>query len=147
MDNDLLKRVEELEKKINYLLQKQIEKVKYFNNGTKSLHYFVDTDGKYHGMYRSWYKSGLIKEEGEYVHHKKNGTWKHWFSNGNLEYVVNYINGVKHGNEKKMFINKTIQSDQNYHYGTFHGSCSWWEPTGKLIHTHIYDNGKLIEHS
>jgi hypothetical protein len=43
-----------------------------------------------HGVSRSWYSSGPIREQGSYVHGKRDGRWTYWNSDGTVARTITY---------------------------------------------------------
>ena len=61
-----------------------------FNNRCR---FFVDENGKYHGLYRYWYSNGKLSYEKNYKNGKGHALCRSWDSNGNLYYEINYKDG------------------------------------------------------
>jgi antitoxin component YwqK of YwqJK toxin-antitoxin module len=84
-------------------------------------------DGKLHGPYISWYKSGQKKKEGmffnadPYFALKKDGIWTEWYENGQMKLQWTYKDGVKHGPSK------------------------WWDKNGKMGYNTMYENGIALK--
>jgi antitoxin component YwqK of YwqJK toxin-antitoxin module len=43
------------------------------------------------GIYKSYYESGELSEEVNYINDKKDGIYKSYYESGQLEYEINYI--------------------------------------------------------
>jgi hypothetical protein len=57
--------------------------------------YFKDNEEN--GPYKSYYKSGKIKDVGSFENAQKSGNWKTFYENGNLMNEVNYKDGKPEG--------------------------------------------------
>ena len=49
------------------------------------------------GYYKSYYESGAIKIEADYLNYDLIGPWKKYYENGELEWLVNYKDGYRQG--------------------------------------------------
>ena len=54
-------------------------------------------DGKLHGTWRTYDRSGQLLSEAEYRNGKKHGTWRIWDELGTQRYEMNYEDGRKTG--------------------------------------------------
>ena len=50
-------------------------------------------DGKFDGLYTSWYDDGKKSSEGTYKDMKENGLWDSWYENGQKKYEKTYRDG------------------------------------------------------
>ena len=50
-------------------------------------------DGKKHGKYRYWHRSGKLWHECSYKNGEYHGIYKEWYYNGQLEEESTYVNG------------------------------------------------------
>ncbi|MFH2094067.1 MAG: hypothetical protein ABIJ16_00090 [Bacteroidota bacterium] len=63
--------------------------VMFYENGQTQ---FVENvkEGKKHGVYEGYYKTGLKKTQGRYENGKRKGVWKWWNEKGEVYYQVDY---------------------------------------------------------
>ncbi|NMH86696.1 hypothetical protein HHX25_04215 [Flavivirga sp. Y03] len=97
------------------------------------------------GNLQTYYVSGNLKSDIEYVAGRKEGYEKHWFENGSKSMERLYIKGVKSGVHKAWW-NDTILKFE-YHFnekGEYHGIVREWYETKQLYRDFNYVNGKEV---
>ncbi|MBU1864299.1 MAG: toxin-antitoxin system YwqK family antitoxin [Candidatus Omnitrophica bacterium] len=123
-----------------------------------------------HGDFRSYYTSGILKQEGKFRKGKRDGILKQYYENGKIKAEWHFKKGKQHGPCKKYYENKnlkaewmykdnridgihtkyyedgTIESEWRYRKGKRDGKCFVYDVDGKLKYTEIYKNDKKIEH-
>ncbi len=117
--------------------------------------YYCDLDNKKQGKYKSYFKSGTIKEEGIYQNSKKVGQWKFYNSCKKhddsiyialISRVVSYKNGKKHGNFIEYDYLGTVLGEGQYNNDFLIGECIWYYLDDQLHSIETYsENGKLID--
>jgi len=70
----------------NYYTGKIIE---FYKNGVKKFEVKY-LQGKPDGRYYCWFKTGQIKNTGEYLNGKRIGVWKWYNEKGVVEYLIDY---------------------------------------------------------
>jgi len=65
------------------------------------------------GQYKTWYRNGQIREEGEYKNGLSNGLFIEYYEDGKIRAIGHYLNGKKEG-EHIVNINDKIYSKKNY---------------------------------
>jgi len=86
-------------------------KEEYIQYGDKCLYKSYYETGELHeecnyinglkeGNYKSYYKNGRLLKECNYTTDKMNDIYKSYFINGQLEVECNYVNGLKEGSYK-----------------------------------------------
>ena len=72
--------------------------VKKYFPGTNKIEFETEYfKGKKDGLFRSWYKNGILYEEITYKEGKKHGLSRHWYQNGQLQQEYTYKNDKKDG--------------------------------------------------
>ena len=113
-------------------------------------------NGKLHGYSQEYFSSrdnfypDMLKEEGNYIHGKKDGTWKFYYRNysgdsiNRLAYIINYKNDLEHGKYISYYEDGSVKSKSSYKNGKRHGLWQeWYEINGKLSSSRHYKAGKL----
>lgn len=95
----------------------QTEHKTHHSNGQLKEYCLYDKNEKLHGVWKSYYESGQLKETGEYNAGKKTGTWKAYHTNGKVWETSTYNkDGLHtgeirqyHDNGKPVRVGKTIK--------------------------------------
>ncbi|WP_248724214.1 toxin-antitoxin system YwqK family antitoxin [Seonamhaeicola sp. ML3] len=119
------------------------------------------------GYAREYYKSGVLKSEGNYIEQELNGIWRSYFDTGEIEWEIAYLNGYKHGVYRQFFRNGNLRLEgvnsedkQNgiekrfYETGylhweghflndEFHGVWKEYDTSGKQINLLKYKKGRI----
>ena len=74
-----------------------------------------------HGWYKSYYESGKVKEEGNYVDKKTDGKWVWYYESGKVFWERNYVDGKREGK-----------------------SVGYWE-NGEIRDEDFWEDGKCVE--
>jgi len=86
--------------------------------------------------YREWksfYKNGQLKENGNFLDKKKNGEWKYFFESGQLNVVTHYNkNGDPDGERRAYFKNGNLRETGYYVNGKIDGEVRFYYRNGKL---------------
>lgn len=148
-----------------------LEKTTYKNGLVEKEERFFDTgrphktyrkvNGKYHGKFIIYKRSGKKELEGEYNQGYKTGLWKTYIGDeGLLSYEINYKNDTQHGLKKAYNYTGKLKYQGNYNNGEKDGLWKWYNKDGKMIkevsyelgnelfstHKSYYSNGILREH-
>lgn len=91
-----------------------------YRNGVLLEEIYVDSNGEYHGLWRSYSGGGFKCHDMYFYHGKKVGIWRSWNDRGMLMRYTAYSNGLKNGEE--------VDFDYS---------------TGIVNSIHRYKNGKL----
>ena len=92
------------------------------------------------GLYKEYYSTGELREEGIVSNHKKGNKWIGYFKNGNFkwkEYITN-----KTGWTMKYYENGQIADSFYFLNGLQHGRRTTWYENGKVERISTYVNGK-----
>lgn len=125
-------------------------------------------DGKWHGLYETWYKNGKLKSKLNYLEGRRDGVARWWYDNGEKRLECNYSNGEFDGKRTAWDRNgkllgeleckdnvrwdgqyvgfndesKSVVEISNYRDGKTHGQYETWYADGKPKHKSNYVNGK-----
>ena len=91
-------------------------------------------DGKFDGLYLTWYENGQKKNEGNYNNYKYVGKWTSWFENGQKEKEETFKD------RKKGFY--TTKWDEWYDNGKKKSKGNWKAGNLDGLHTNWYENGQ-----
>ena len=120
-----------------------IVKYKCKNNGRKVL--LTKRNGKYHGLYVSWYNNGNIVEKFNYFKNEFDGIMNAWDSTGNLLTERNYTKGIPIGFHKDYYSKNKPEKFTHYNSsGKKHGLCETWRKDGTRKDSVVYNNGVSI---
>ncbi|WP_405607478.1 toxin-antitoxin system YwqK family antitoxin [Polaribacter sp. Asnod1-A03] len=117
--------------------------VKYHKNDTlseKTGFY----NGKKQGVYRVWYKTGMLKLRSHYNQNALEGNYKTWWSNGFLASDVSFIKGKKEGVEKQWYNDGTLSKERNLLNGQEEGLQRAWLQNGKIYVNYEAKNGRTF---
>ncbi len=80
----------------------KLKQVKYYKSNVIKEEYYVLKKNSYikHGVFRSYYDNGIIKESGEFSMNKRNGEWKEYGTDGKVKRIIRYNNGQKTDDRK-----------------------------------------------
>jgi hypothetical protein len=109
--------------------------VTYYPDGTLQTEINLDSNKRYHGIAKKYYKEGQLKSETLYDH----GTTKvakQYYENGNLEMEFPYEDGQKHGLRKKYWENGQLQSQMTYVKGEPKADLIEYKSTGDKLTTY-----------
>ncbi|MEQ6121733.1 membrane-binding protein [Reichenbachiella sp. MALMAid0571] len=149
--------------------QERYVKTTYYDEAhevVKEQYYVNDTiDNKLEGKYSSFFLSGSLKSEGNYVNNEASGIWKYYFENGNLKTTGVFDKGKSTGiwtyyfeqggkrseglleNNKKVgewvyyFENQEIKSRGKYNQDVREDIWNYFYEDGELKAQAYYDNG------
>lgn len=84
------------------------------------------------GIYKLYYKSGKIKEEGTYKNDKKEGIIKRYYESGKVIQEETYKNNEQNGIVKSYYENGKLMEQGNYKDGKAIGIVELYDENGKL---------------
>ena len=91
-------------------------------------------NGRLDGYSRTWFENGIISSESKYSNGQPHGLWKIFHPDGSIMYEVHYEYGKKNGVEKWYYRNGQIKSEQNFIHGQTDGEITRWQLDGTLIY-------------
>lgn len=105
------------------------------------------------GLWKEFYESKAIKQEGRYKNDKKNGYFKTYAEDGNLLETLKYEDGIlipdpielsKLDIKREYHPNAQVKSVGSYNKGVKEGVHREFTLTGEVSASKIYSNGKVI---
>lgn len=111
-----------------------------YNNGIKLAEGIYDEQGRRQGLWKYFFVTGEIKEQGSYKNDKKTGTWKYFFLNGEVEQIGEYVNDLPEGTWRWFYANNQTRLEEEYIDGFEEGPSVEYSETGTII-----AEGKYIE--
>ena len=97
------------------------------------------------GLNLSYYPSGELKSEINYINGKKEGPGKWYFKSGKLKYQGTWKNGIQEGDESAYYESGQLKAQGALKNGRASGVYKEFSTSGELI-THMkYENGELID--
>ena len=114
---------------------------KKFENGRL---FAIETiaDGKFHGLYQSFYPDGSLNSVGNYENDEMVGVWKRYYRNGQLMEEVSFEGNLENGPFKEYYENGSIKAEGQYLDGDQeHGELRLYNEKGVLIRKMNCDRG------
>ena len=91
-------------------------------------------EGQHHGTYQTFYPSGKVNVEGEYVDNVMTGKWKRYYPDGDLMEVVTFENNEENGSFVEFYPNGNVKAEGDYLNGdNEHGELFLYDINGILI--------------
>lgn len=101
-------------------------------------------NGKKQGVYKVWFKNGVLKVTSHYNQNVLVGSYKAWWQNGNLASEANYEKGKMHGVERKWFSDGSLSKERNLVKGRENGLQRAWLQNGKIYVNYEAKNGRTF---
>ena len=102
-------------------------------------------DGKKHGVWEEYYGTGLLSFRVHFIDGKKDGLSETYHSNGMLRFIGNYKDGKSEGLWTNYYNNGHFSNKTNYKDGKRDGLKEEFNEDGSLIKTETYKDGELVE--
>ena len=93
---------------------------------------------------RSYYPTGNLEYEAEFVNGKLDGTSRVWSEDGTLLSVSEYSNGRPHGKWQIFHPSKKLKCETTYFHSQKHGYERWYYENGQLKSEKKYEYGDPI---
>jgi antitoxin component YwqK of YwqJK toxin-antitoxin module len=97
------------------------------------------------GYYRSYYESGTIKVEANYLERELVGEWKKYYENGLLEWLVNYEEGYRQLAYKHFYENGDLKLEGNNFKDKLFGEEKRYLPNNVLEWIGSYKDGLFVK--
>ncbi|MBW1740110.1 MAG: hypothetical protein JRJ42_03125 [Deltaproteobacteria bacterium] len=97
-------------------------------------------DGKRHGKWIFWYRSGQKQLEGEYIKGKKTGTWVKWDERGEKITEGEFLHGKMHGKWTDWYLSGQKALESHWFLGKRDGKWTYWNMHGDLEKIENYDH-------
>ena len=116
----------------NPSIQKEVEQ-SFFSSG--NLEYEAEfVNGKLDGTSKVWLEDGTLHSISKYSNNQPHGIWEKFHPNGKLMFEINYEYGKKHGLEKWYYENGNLKSEQEFDFGISILEITRWNIDGTLIY-------------
>ena len=86
----------------------------FYKGGQLEMEINLNGQNNHHGLFRTWYENGQLKEEGNFKDNKTDGLWKEYTENGQLKKEINYKDGKL--DESKTEKDNSIDSKLRIHF-------------------------------
>jgi len=96
-------------------------------------------DGKRHGRWVFWYRSGQRQLEGKYEVGRKTGTWVKWTENGAKITEGEFFSDKMHGMWTDWYENGQKAVESRWYMGKRDGKWTYWDTDGALKKVETYD--------
>ncbi|TYA74241.1 toxin-antitoxin system YwqK family antitoxin [Seonamhaeicola marinus] len=100
---------------------------------------------KYSQTIYNYHKNGQLKQSFKKVNEHYDGSIKVYYENGNLSHDITFINGKREGYGYEYFENGNIKFKAFYVNDLIEGEMQEFDEKGKLIKTHIAENGEEVD--
>lgn len=94
------------------------------------------------GIASTYFASGKVQENINFVDGIKHGPRQSWFNNGTLSFETSYVKGRQHGITRSWWNNGKLRSESNYEMGSVHGEQKQWYYEGNLYKKRNLNMGK-----
>ena len=101
-------------------------------------------DGKYHGLYKQWWKSGQKWLEITFKDGKKDGLATQWYEHGQKLEEANWKEDKEEGLATKWYKNGQKKAERTYKNGKMDGLYTLWYENGQKAGEGNYKDGKLM---
>jgi antitoxin component YwqK of YwqJK toxin-antitoxin module len=99
-------------------------------------------DGVPQGHWRTWYESGQMRTEGDYVGGKRSGEWTTWWENGKQQSEGRYVDGRQEGEWSYWFESGLPASRGRLVHGVAQGEWIDWYGTGTQRSQAVFRDGQ-----
>lgn len=94
----------------------------------------------FEGPYKSYYKNGQLKQDGQYVNGAMGGIWKYYYETGQLKETVGFNNNAENGPYKAWHENGQLKAVGQYENENREGLWKVYHPNGVLEEQANYKN-------
>jgi antitoxin component YwqK of YwqJK toxin-antitoxin module len=100
-------------------------------------------DGKFHGLYITYFKNGQVESEQLFNSDQKDGLSKYYYDDGKLFYTENYNKGKKNGEIKRLYKNGNTWIIERYKNDERTGVWEEYYSEGTIKYEGTYKKGTL----
>lgn len=113
-----------------------------------------DRQGLRHGYWKEFYPDFALKSEQYYKHGLRDGFYKEYDEKGNLKTIKKFVNDVEEVIESQMrplqmqheyYPNGRIKREASFRNGRREGTWREFDEEGNVIHSQVYQNGRLVQ--
>lgn len=96
------------------------------------------------GVYRSWWYTGKLREEGEFRNGKRVGTWRLWFETGTQRREEHFSSeGVQDGLVREWYANGVLATEMTLNHGIPSGRAIINYTDGRIGEEAVFKNGQI----
>lgn len=116
----------------------------YYPDNTVKEEFYVrsEQDRSLEGPYRSFYESGAVKSEGQFIQNKSTGTWKYYFENGKLRMEGEIVDGKGVGSWQYFYENGSPKMTGSMLNGKKDGFWTYFYKNSSKESEGYYKNGE-----
>jgi antitoxin component YwqK of YwqJK toxin-antitoxin module len=112
-----------------------------------------NSQGHKEGLWQTFYPSGTVQWEGNYIDGKREGYFKTYTDNGSLKTIDKYINDIHQLNAPELaklevktdyFPDGKVKSSGPYKDGVPFGAHRVYDTAGKVLKAQIFDSGRVV---
>ncbi len=113
-----------------------------------------DGQGRRHGYWKEFYPDFTLKLEQYYKHGLRDGFFKEYDEKGNLKTIKKYVNDVEQlidsqtkplQMQHEYYPNGRIKREASFRNGRREGTWREFDEEGNVIHSQVYQNGRLVQ--
>lgn len=133
---------------------KKVAEGKYFDEKkTGKWTYYKDTkkiseenflNGEKNGKARKYYDTGELWEETDWINGKQEGSYQVFFKSGKPFLQIKMRDNQRNGLCISYFQNGRVELEAYYRFGLRHGNWKYYDESGKLLYTFIYENNIIM---
>jgi antitoxin component YwqK of YwqJK toxin-antitoxin module len=127
----------------NLLFKDRIFQEHYFVNGKKRS-VIGERNGIFNGVYKVFYSSGELWEEGTYADGEREGLWTTWYRNGVIAKEGDFLNGEYNGLWIENFPNGQTRSETNYLNREKDGLQTIYDENANVVSRQLFKNGRVV---
>ncbi len=99
----------------------------------------TDSNSIKQGWWRTYFKSGKIKEEGKYTNNNKEGIWISYYESGHKKSEINYIRNKARGAATLYYENGQIREKGNWELDHWVGKYQYYYESGQISYNWNYN--------
>ncbi len=111
-----------------------------YNNDILLAEGIYDEQGRRQGLWKYYYVTGELKEQGRYNNDLRTGTWKYYFKDGEIEQIGDFVGDLPEGIWRWYYQNQQLRLEEEFVDGFEDGLSTEYNDSGQVI-----AQGKFIE--
>jgi antitoxin component YwqK of YwqJK toxin-antitoxin module len=126
-----------------YVNEKRAGKWIFYSNNVKVAEEEF-SNGKKHGLSRTFYPTGEVLEESEWKNGVQEGNYRVFFKTGKPYMQCKFSNGKRNGLCLSYFQNGRVEMEAHYQNNLRHGEWEFYNEQGEHLYKLIYEKGQLL---
>jgi len=98
-------------------------------------------NGDFDGFYKKYFDNGNLAEIDKYEAGINVGESMEYYENGQIKIQRNYLNGALHGDYKEYYLNGQIKEELHFLNDSYSGLCTYYNEDGSVSKKIFYFNG------